>query len=157
MFPVATLGFKDADTLRKVFAGTYRRYTYSTPVTLVAALNSIQATTAIESLNDFVCNTLTARAFYSAGAQINREVDFFVNQMPRIELQDQSSGASLFDRSDTIMRNCWGTAQDPFELEQPMVFRARTVITTIITNVDAAAGMLIQVAFHGFKVPAGRI
>lgn len=157
MFPVASLGFRDADTLRKVFAGSYRRYTYSIPITTVPALQSIQATTAVESQYDFVCNMITARALHAAGAQINRAVDFAVNQMPRLEIVDQSSGASLFDRSDTLIENAWGTAEDPFELEQPYVFRARTVITTIITNVDLAAAMLIQVAFHGFKVPAGRI
>jgi hypothetical protein len=158
------LGFRSANDLRNVFAGTYRSYVYSTPVTAVPAAGSVQAVTSIDSMTDFVCTALVAVCLYgdllpsaAADPDANRQVDFFTRIQPRIEVIDSGSGASIFDRSDVVFDNIWGTAEDPFELMQPHVFIARSVITTIMVNIDAVRNYKIQVGFRGYKVPAGRM
>lgn len=144
------LGFKDADIFRKALAGQLRRYTYSIPVTSVAASSSVQATISVDSASDFVCNMVTGRVLRDDSIEINRAVDFAAIAMPRLEVIDAASGASLFDRSDVSFGNIWGTSIFPLELDQPHIFEARTVITVIIVNVSTTA-LRCQVSFHGYK------
>ena len=148
---LALLGYRDAELLRQAIAGKVRRFTYSTPVTTCAATASIQATIGIDSASNFQCDRLTGRCYYDTGNDINRAADWEVVPMPRLELIDTGSGATLFDRTDVVFKSIWGRATDPLELPQPHVFGARSVVTVIFINI-AAVALRFQVSLHGFKL-----
>jgi hypothetical protein len=148
---LALIGYRDAELLRQAIAGKVRRFTYSTAVTTCAALAAIQATISIESVSDFQCDRLTGRVFYAGGNDVDRAVDWEVDPMPRLELIDAGSGATLFDRTDVSFKNIWGRATDPLELPQPHTFAARSLVTVIFVNI-AAVAMRFQVSLHGYKL-----
>lgn len=145
------LGFKDANLLRKMVSGKVRRFTYSIPVTSVAVSSSAQAAVQVESASCFFCNAITGRVWNDGATDTNRMVDFAVASPPRIEVIDQASGASLFDRSDVSFDSLWGPAIFPTRINPPHLFEPRTVITVVLTNISAAVAMRLQVSFHGYK------
>lgn len=147
----AILGFKDANLLRKMVNSKVRRFTYSIPVTSVAVSSAVQAAVQIESASSFCCNAITGRVYLDGATDTNRLVDFAVASPPRIEVIDQASGASLFDRSDVSFDSIWGPAAFPTRIVPAHIFEPRTVITVILTNISAAVAMRIQVSFHGYK------
>lgn len=158
MQAVNLLGFSDAEMLRRAITGQVRRFVYRTAVTAVPVSTTVQATISVESATDFVCNMFCARVFYGTGAvlgAVDREVDPFVTPWPRIELVDQASGSSMFDRADTWAWNAFGTSLQPMILGQPHRFSARTVITAFISNISTVDAIRVQVALHGYKQKTG--
>lgn len=115
-------------------------------------------------------NTLAASATNVGSANVQNDADFvwvaasvvvtnaafttFTNALnvPVLaEILDASSGLQLQDQS-THLSNLFGTAQQPFLLPMPKIFRAGGQISARLQNQDAANAFVINLAFHGFKV-----
>lgn len=66
-------------------------------------------------------------------------------------LVDQGVGRYLMDRAQ-MWDNLIGTAERPFILPVPKLFRASSTIQVTLTMGNVAAGRNCRVALHGYKV-----
>jgi hypothetical protein len=139
------LGFQDVRTFRESVKGTVRAFAYSTPITVLPASSSAQATISIESLSAFYARTITGDVFDATGL----EVSFATVAQPSIAIQDTTSGA-FFEDKDTRWQNLVGTALFPHVLRPPILLKPRTTLAVVFTN-NAAVGLLCQVSLVGFK------
>lgn len=139
------LGFQDVRTFRESVKGTVRAFGYSTPITVLPASASAQATISIESLSAFYARTITGQVWDATGLQVS----FGTVAQPSIAIQDTTSGA-FFEDKDTRWQNLVGTAEFPHVLRPPILLKPRTTLAVVVTN-NAAVGLLFQVSLVSFK------
>lgn len=139
------LGFQDVRTFRESVKGTVRAFSYNTPITVLPASSSAQATISIESMSAFYARTITGDVFDATGL----EVSFATVAQPSIAIQDTTSGG-FFEDKDTRWQNLVGVAEFPHVLRPPILLKPRTTLQLVVTN-NAAVGLLFQVTLVGFK------
>lgn len=108
-------------------------------------------TTTIQIQTDahFMCVMLSATAQTGAGAALTRP-----DGGATVQLRD-SSGQRLLSSAAVNLANLFGTAQRPFILPYTHIFRAGGGIGMDVAATVAAD--VIQLTFHGFKVPIGSV
>lgn len=67
-----------------------------------------------------------------------------------VSLTDSASGRQLQDQA-VAMSSWFGTAQLPFFLQMPKIFRAGGQVSALIQN-QSAGSLVFRLSFHGFKV-----
>lgn len=114
--------------------------------TIVAGGTQVQ-TANVQNDSDFVwvrgAITVTNAAFTTFTA---------ASSVPMLAtLTDSAAGVNLQD-SATHISNLFGTAQLPFDLPFPKIFRKGGQISLSLQNQDGANAFVVNVSFHGFKV-----
>lgn len=121
-------------------------FTYNIRFNTLAAGGTATLTANVQNDSDFVwvigAVTVTNAAFTTFTAATNIPI--------LAELSDASSGVQLQD-SATHISNMFGTAQLPFTLPFPKIFKAGGQITARLQNQDGANAFVVNLAFHGFK------
>ena len=147
MPPLDQLSADEVRGWRDSVGGFARFYSYAIPAVTVPATDSVTTSTQIESAVDFYCTYVTGIVLIAA---TQLQFLFSATAMPRIQIVDQASGASLMDRADTLFKSVVGTAEFPAIWRGAHLFAGSTVVSVTFDNVSATP-LLIQIAFHGKK------
>lgn len=128
-------------------AGRYKDpFVYTINLT-VAASSSSSTSTQIQADSDFVWTKAAAVVTDSATGLVFTAM----TTVPALlQLNDSGSGRNLQDAAVAV--SAWfGTAQLPFELVPPKIFRRNSQLSATIQN-QSAGSLIFRLAFHGFKV-----
>lgn len=121
-------------------------FTYNIRFNTLAAGGTASQSANVQNDSDFIwtigCVTVTNAAFTTFTTATSIPV--------LIELSDSASGVQLQD-SQTHISNMFGTAQLPFVMPFPKIFKAGGQITARLQNQDGANAFVVNLAFHGFK------
>lgn len=120
-------------------------FTYNIRFNTLGASSTATATASVQNDSDFI---------WCVGSIVVTAADFTTftasSSVPvLVELTDSASGVALQD-SQTHVSNLFGTAQLPFTLPYPKVFKAGGQITIRAQNQSATA-LVLNFSFHGFK------
>lgn len=132
---------------REFVARKKETFTYNIRFNTIAASATNTGTANVQNDSDFVwvaaSIVVTNAAFTTFTAAANVPM--------LVEIIDSASGLQLQD-SATHVSNLFGTAQLPFLLPMPKIFRAGGQISARLQNQDGANAFVVNLAFHGFKV-----
>lgn len=132
--------------LPREFAGRVKDpFVYNISVT-VAATNTGTGTAQIQNDSDFVWTQGTVTVTDATGTAFTNAA----NVPALIQLADSASGRQLQDTS-TPVSGWFGTAQLPFFLQMPKIFRAGGQVTATVQN-QSAGTLVFRFCLHGFKV-----
>lgn len=115
-------------------------------VLAVGATSTGTGTVNIQSDSDFVWTQAVAVVTDAAGTAFTNAA----NIPALLQIADSASGRQLADQS-THMSGWFGTAQLPFFLQMPKIFRSGGQVTATVQNQSAGA-LTFRLSFHGFKV-----
>jgi hypothetical protein len=122
-------------------------FTYNIRFNTIAASATNVGTANVDNASDFVWVAASVVVTNAAFTTFTNAA----NVPMLVEIKDASSGIDFQD-SATHVSNIFGTAQNPFLLLMPKIFRAGGQITARLQNQDAANAFVVNFAFHGFKV-----
>ena len=132
--------------LPREFAGrTKDPFVYNIVVS-VGATATNSGTAQIQNDSDFVWTQGVVVVTDAAGTAFTNAA----NVPGLVSLSDSASGRQLQDQA-THISGWFGTAQLPFFLQMPKIFRAGGQITAVVQN-QSAGTLVFRFSFHGFKV-----
>ena len=123
-------------------------FTYQEDFSAVASGASATGNINIQADSDFVLQKLTYYADIAAAAQT---ANTRVIPNATIVITDTGSGRQLMESAVPIA-SLFGTGQLPFILPTPRLFQARSTISLIVANFDAAVTYNIRLSFSGYKL-----
>jgi hypothetical protein len=132
--------------LPKEFAGRLKDpFVYNIVQTIAAGVTAT-GTVNVQSDSDFVWTQGVVVVTDAAGTAFTNAA----NVPGLVQLTDSASGRALQDQA-THISGWFGTAQLPFFLQMPKIFRAGGQITATTQN-QSAGTLVFRYSFHGFKV-----
>jgi hypothetical protein len=132
--------------LPKEFQGRVKDPFVYNLVLAVNATSTNSGSTQIQNDSDFVWTQGVVTVTDAAGTTFTNAA----NIPATINISDSSSGRSFSDQP-VAMSSWFGTAQLPFYLQVPKIFRAGGQISATIQSF-AAGALTFRVSYHGFKV-----
>lgn len=132
--------------LPKEFAGRVKDPFVYNIVVSVGATTTNTGTVQIQNDSDFVWTQGVVVVTDAAGTAFTT-----ATAVPGlVSLSDSASGRQLQDQA-THISGWFGTAQLPFFLQMPKVFRAGGQVSALVQN-QSAGTLVFRFSFHGFKV-----
>jgi len=132
--------------LPREFAGRLKDPFVYNIVVAVNATSTNSGTVNIQNDSDFVWTQGVVVVTDAAGTTFTT-----ASSVPGlVQLTDSASGRALQDQA-THISGWFGTAQLPFFLQMPKIFRAGGQVTATVQNQSAGA-LTFRLSFHGFKV-----
>lgn len=132
--------------LPREFAGRLKDpFVYNIVATITTGATTT-TTANVQNDSDFVWTQGVVVCTDSAGTTFTNAA----NVPGLVQLVDSASGRGLQDQA-THISGWFGTAQLPFFLQMPKVFRAGGQISATIQN-QSAGTLVFRLSFHGFKV-----
>lgn len=132
--------------LPKEFAGRLKDTFVYNIITAVGATSTATGSVQIQNDSDFVWTQAVAVVTDAAGTGFT-----VATVIPAlVSISDSASGRQLSDQP-THMSAWFGTAQLPFFLQMPKIFRQGGQVSATIQNQSAGA-LTFRLSFHGFKV-----
>jgi hypothetical protein len=131
--------------LPREFAGRLKDpFVYNIVIT-VGATTTNTGTTQIQNDSDFVWTQGVVVVTDTPGTTFTT-----ATTIPAlVSLTDSASGRQLQDQA-THMSAWFGTAQLPFFLQMPKIFRAGGQVSALVQN-QSAGTLVFRLSFHGFK------
>ena len=130
-------------------------YTYNAVYWVTGAANSLAAGATNVPVNVNIqadADFLILNQTYDANtANAARNNSTFVVPNVLVSLQDTGSGYMMMDQQ-TSVPNIFGNGQFPYVLPNPKLMPAKSTLTVLATNVDAAAGYNLRLSFNGVKL-----
>lgn len=120
-------------------------FTYNVVFNTIGATTTTTQSANIQNDADFVWTHASMIVTNAAGTTFTAPQDVAC----LIEIKDAAAGRDLQD-SQTHLSALFGTAQNPFILPFPKIFRAGGQIAVKLQNQTAGA-LVVRLAFHGFK------
>lgn len=134
--------------LPREFVGRKKEaFTYNIRFNTIAASATNTGTANVSNDSDFVWTHASVVVTNSAFTTFTTAT----NVPMLVEIKDAASGLDMQDAA-THVSNLFGTAQLPFILPMPKIFRAGGQISARLQNQDAANAFVVNFSFHGFKV-----
>lgn len=121
-------------------------FTYNTQFNTIAGSTTATQSVSIQNDADFVWTQGSVVMTDSAGTTFTN----VLNVPMLVKISDSASGRQLSD-SQVHVSNMFGTAQNPFILSFPKIFRAGGQLSVELQNLSATA-YRVFFALHGFKV-----
>ena len=123
-------------------------YTYEEDFSAIASGASATGNINVQADSDFVLQKLTYHADIAAAA-VTDSTRVIPNAS--IVITDTGSGRQLMESAVPIP-SLFGTGELPFILPTPRMFLARSTISLIVANFDAAVTYNIRLSFSGYKL-----
>lgn len=121
-------------------------FTYNVQFNTIGATTTSTASVSIQNDADFVWTQGCVTVTDAAGTSFTNALNIPILAL----ISDSAAGRQLSD-SQTHVSNQFGTAQNPFVLSFPKIFRAGGQMSLQLQNL-AAGALRVFVSFHGFKV-----
>lgn len=122
-------------------------FTYNVQFNTLAANTTAAQSISIQNDADFVWTQGSVVVTNAAGTTFTSALNVPILSL----ISDSAAGRNLSD-SSTHVSNYFGTAQQPFILSFPKIFRAGGQVSVQLQNLDAANAFRVFIALHGFKV-----
>lgn len=132
--------------LPREFAGRLKDPFVYNIVVVVGATTTNTGSAQVQNDSDFVWTQGVVVVTDAAGTVFTNAA----NVPGLVSLADSASGRQLQDQA-THISGWFGTAQLPFFLQMPKVFRAGGQINAVVQN-QSAGSLTFRFSFHGFKV-----
>lgn len=121
-------------------------FTYNVQFNTLGATTTSTQTVSIQNDADFVWTQGSVVVTDSAGTTFTNVLNAPILAL----ISDSAAGRNLSD-SQTHVSNYFGTAQNPFVLSFPKIFRAGGQVSVQLQNLSGGA-LRVFIAMHGFKV-----